>query len=206
MKRMEIVRRHPELKEWAQYSRGLVDSDRRAEMRRHLDEGCGRCAAALNLQWSVVALADAERRMAPPDRAVREIKSLFALDRLKGGSWLAPVHLNLIFDSSMEASPAGVRGWASRRQMVLESEDFGLDLQLTPADHRSTVTGVLARRGGQVMGRIPAYLVVDDRIAGHTMSDDDGVFELDADLGESAELWLQVAKETRIVVPLDPVH
>ena len=200
------MKQHPELKEWAQYSRGLVGSDRRFEMRRHLDEGCGRCAAALNVQRSVVALADADCRMAPPDRAVREIKSLFALNRPQRRSWLAPLNLDLVFDSALEPAMAGVRGRASCRQMVLESDDFGLDLQLTPTDAHSAVTGLLARRGGEAMGRVPAYLDVNDEIAGHTLSDEDGVFELDAELSEPAELWLQVAKEERIVIQLDPIH
>ena len=197
--------RHPELKEWAHFSRGMISSERRREMRSHLDQGCGRCSAALGVQRSIVALSDADSRMAPPDRAVREIKSLFALNRPTRRSWLAPLRLDLVFDSSMEPSLAGVRGRRASRQMVLESEEYGLDLQLSPAGGRGAVTGLLARRGGEAMGRVPAYLVVNDQVAGQTMSDEDGVFELDGDLGEPAELWLQVAKEERIVIQLDPM-
>lgn len=198
--------RHPDLKEWTHYSRGLVPSRRRREMRDHLDGGCSRCAAALAVQRSIVALADADTRMAPPERAVREIKGLFALDRPPRSSWLAPLRLDLVFDSSMEPSLAGVRGRSPQRQMVLESQDFGLDLLLSPGGRRGTVTGLLARRGGEAMSRVPAYLVINDQVAGQTMSDEAGVFELEAELREPSELWLQVAKEERIVVQLDPVH
>ena len=199
---------HFDTSEWADFARGLLTDEETAPMSRHLDSGCQRCAQRLALQRTVVALADADRRLAAPDFAVRQIKGFFALNRPERRSRLAPIQLSLLWDSGLEPVRVGVRGGdSSERQVLFESEHYGLDLRIVPFDGRdAVVTGLLARRSGAPMGQVPTYLVVGDRVIDQATSDEAGQFELEADLDGPAELWLEVAKGQRIAVAVEPVN
>ena len=86
--------------------------------------------------------------------------------------------------------------------------DNGLDLRIAhlgPAGE-GVLTGILARRSGAPVGRVPAYLVVGDRVVRRTLSDEAGQFEVEVDLDRSLELWIDVAGDEHIAVTVDPLQ
>ena len=198
---------HYDQTRWADFARDLVSPAERRAMSRHLDAGCRHCAKSLALQRTVVALADADRRLAAPDFAVRQIKGFFALNRPRRNARLAPIQLGLVWDSGLEPARVGVRGGeADERQVLYESENYGLDLRIAPFSGRQAMlTGHLSRRDDGPMERVPAYLVVGDRVVDQATSDAAGQFELAADLDQRAELWLEVTGDRPIAVAVDPI-
>lgn len=199
--------RHYDETQWADFARGLVPETQRRAMRQHLDAGCRRCAATLALQRTVVAVADADRRLAAPDYAVRQIKGFFALNRPARWSRLAPIQLGLRWDSGLEPAPAGSRGAAGERQVAYASGEYGLDLRFSSPPREGepgVLTGALARAGGEPVARVPAFLVVGDRVVDQTTSDESGHFELAARLERPSEVWVEVAAGECIAVTIDP--
>ncbi len=200
---------HYDRTSWADYARGLLSETQSSAMRGHLAAGCRPCAKTLTIQQAVVSLADADRTTAAPDFAVRQIKGFFALNRPERRSLLAPIALSLLWDSGLEPVRAGVRGGCcGERQVLYESDEYGLDLRISPLEPScdGVLTGILAKRSGAPVGRVPAYLVVDDRVVAQAISDEAGQFELPADFDRRTELWLEIGSTKRIAVAVDPVH
>ena len=62
--------------DWADFTRNVADSDRRAAMQRHLEEGCQQCAELHDGLEAVQAAAAADARYEPPPGTVRQAKAL----------------------------------------------------------------------------------------------------------------------------------
>src|SRR5690242_4821463 len=112
------------------------------EMQQHLNDGCGKCSAAVRTWQGVLSVASGESAFIPPDDVVRVAKSRFI--PVSSGS------ARLVFDSMLQPTAVGIRGAVTARQFLYETDDYYIDLRLEPraeADRACLVGQVLNRAG-----------------------------------------------------------
>lgn len=94
---------HPEISDWTGFVRAAAESDRGA-LQSHLDGGCTRCRALVACLERVVSAAEIDRAVAPPARAVRSAKALFAIQQPAARGDRTEKSLSSAFDSTLEGS------------------------------------------------------------------------------------------------------
>ena len=192
--------------QWTDYARGFTPAAERAAMGSHLDAGCRRCGAALAASQRLMAVAEADAAQPLPAGAMRSVKALLDVDRPERRPLLDTLRLELRLDSALVPAVAGVReGESAVRQLLFESPEYALDVQIESAPQRpeARVTGqLLTAPSATGVGQIPTYLVADERVVATGLTSELGQFALAAELGAAPELWLLVADERSISVSL----
>src|SRR4051812_50046886 len=99
---------HFDIADWTDFARGCVTAPDRAPMQAHLDGGCRRCRATVDmLQRIVTAVRAADALAEPPADIVRCAKAISALQRPRtasgGGGVGRPV-----YDNPRGTPPAGL--------------------------------------------------------------------------------------------------
>src|SRR6266568_1790091 len=114
---------------WADFVRGIGESEMKANVKSHLARGCSDCRAAFDVWSRVQTTLVNERTYTPPDSAVRMVKQEFtaAYSPEQRSSVLA----SLLFDTFAQPLPAGIRSTvAVARQLIYEAEGLTVDLRL----------------------------------------------------------------------------
>src|SRR5579862_9131759 len=93
------VMKHYSTEQWADYVRGVASESVRAEMQRHLEQGCRKCDRALSVWTKVRKITQQESIYKPPDNAVRSAKSYFAIRGVEAKPSLVARVARLVFDS-----------------------------------------------------------------------------------------------------------
>lgn len=189
---------------WADFARNLVTPSTKMSMQRHIDEGCKTCAAARQTWQAVYAIAATESVLTPPDDVVRVVKSQFGAvvsvaSKVSRG-------LKLLFDSSLEPVPAGIRGSVAARQFLYETDEYYIDLRIEPhreADHAAVVGQVLNRSGQRRAAEGLAVLLHSGkrRIA-ETSTNQFGEFQFEFNAVNSLSISVRRDKSDEIVLPL----
>ena len=133
---------------WADFVRGIGESEMKANVKSHLARGCSDCRAAFDVWNRVQATLGNERTYTPPDSAVRMVKQEFtaAYSPEQRSSVLA----SLLFDTFAQPLPAGIRSTvAVARQLVYEAEGLTVDLRLDrqPQSNKICVVGQVLDKG-----------------------------------------------------------
>jgi hypothetical protein len=116
--------------EWIDFVNGLGTKTDRAEMQKHLDQGCKRCSKTL-FQWRKVRrVAVAEAAYQPPDETVRMAKAMFI-----GSEWArkdgTTSGIEILFDSILQPAVEGIRSAGSgARRLLYRADPFRVDLQI----------------------------------------------------------------------------
>src|SRR5581483_1187836 len=125
---------------WVDYVRGSGSSLSMQELQGHLVAGCRECNSAFQIWRAVESFAVNESKYAPPENVVRMVKLEFSLNEAvqPDDSVLA----SLMFDSTTEPLPVGVRGAAavSTRQFVYEGEGLTIDLRFERQPNSKTMS------------------------------------------------------------------
>jgi hypothetical protein len=186
---------------WADFARNLVAPDTKMTMQLHLDDGCRKCAGTLQMWQSVHSVARSESVFTPPSDVVRIVKSQFAAiapERSRG--------LRLLFDSSLEPMPAGIRGSVAAQQFLYETDEYFIDLRVEPRReaHPAAVVGqVLNRTGKDWAAQGLAVLLQDGkRPIAETSTNQFGEFQLEFDDAKSLCISVRQGKSEAIVLPL----
>jgi hypothetical protein len=131
--------------DWADFTRGVADSHRRAAMQRHLEEGCQRCAGLHDSLAAVQAAAAADRRYEPPAGTVRRAKALYEFRGQVSPFARALETVKLLFDSQVAPLAAGVRSSpGGPRKLLFASGDLVIDLQIAPG-HQPRHTEIIGQ-------------------------------------------------------------
>lgn len=186
---------------WADFARNLLAPDTKMTMQLHIDHGCRKCADTLQVWHSVHSIATAESVLTPPSDVVRVVKSQFAAvapERSRG--------FRLLFDSSLEPMPAGIRGSVAAQQFLYETDEYYIDLRVEPhreADHASLVGQVLNRTGKQQAAQGLAVLLQDGKQPiSETLTNQFGEFQLEFASAKSLCISIRRNKSDVIVLPL----
>ncbi len=171
-------------------------------MRQHIDDGCKQCAETLQLWESVLSIAAEESAFTPPAGTVRVVKSQFAAvvtPEVSHG-------IRLLFDSSLEPIPAGIRGAVAARQFLYETDEYYIDLRLEPrreADRACLVGQVLNRTGKERAAQGLAVRIQEGKLPiSETFTNQFGEFHLEFDAANSLCLLVSRDKSNEIVLPL----
>jgi hypothetical protein len=186
---------------WADFVRNLVSPNIKTAMRQHIDDGCKKCAATLQLWQSVLSIAAQERSFTPPADTVRVVKSQFAA--------VAPEvsrGVRLLFDSRLAPITAGIRGAVAAQQFLYETEDYCIDLRVHPGHEAGVylVGQVLNRTGIERTSQgLTVRLQEGKRPIAETSTNQFGEFQLEFN-SSSDKLCVSVNrdKSNEVVLPL----
>jgi len=177
------------------------------EMQQHLDSGCKKCAATLQVWQNVLAIAEDERSFTPPDDVIRIVKSQLAPRALKPSTGV-----RLLFDSNLQPvtagirSSVGIRGSIEASQFLFETDDYFIDLRLEPrreGDRVSLVGQVLKRTGKKRTTQEVAVRLQDGQLLiAQTSTNQHGEFQFEFDFLNQLILVISQDPESEIVLPL----
>ena len=191
---------------WADFVRdSVVSPSTRIAMQHHIDSGCQKCTATLQIWKSVVAIGRVESAFTPPDDIVRVAKSQIAavVPEVSRG-------IRLLFDSNLQPLTAGVRGSVSARQFLYETDDYCIDLRLEPrreADRACLIGQVLNRAGkGRVAQGVAVRLREGKSRVAETTTNQFGEFQIEFDAAKDLCVSIGADEENGIVLPLYEVH
>ena len=190
---------------WADFVRGIGESETKANIEAHLTRGCSDCKATSDVWRRVQTMVSNQQTYTPPGSAVRMVKHEFAAaSKQEQMSVLA----NLLFDTFNQPLAAGIRsGAAVARQLVYEAEGLTVDLRLDSQPHAGKVLVV-----GQVLDkRHPRVSPSGVSIALWTQNgqpflqvgpNESGEFHLEFDTQDDVRLLIDVAGRKTIRIPL----
>lgn len=176
--------------QWVDFARNFASSKEKLEMEQHIQNECPECRSTLQVWHRVLAIAAGEGDLTPPSDLVRVVKSQF----LAIGPAARPA-FRLLFDSSLQPAPAGIRGSSAARQYLYETDEYYIDLRLEPGrgSERACLVGqILARRDahrtgegitvGVQKGKLPVAETVANRF-GEFQLEFDGASDLCVSIG-----------------------
>jgi hypothetical protein len=203
--------RHFGEEDWADFARQVVPPERRAEMQRHLNQGCAKCSKSVRLWQRVQETAGREAFYQPPASTVRYVKGSYALHRPKAAKSRAKRFARLIRDSFREPLLTGTRTiGASPRQLLYKLGQILVDvrMELQAGSDRLSLVGQVYQSGQPqtAMQDISVLAVSPEGELARTRTNRFGEFHLELDSRGSTSFVLSVvageAKEILIPIPL----
>ncbi len=191
---------------WADFVRGLSESETKAIVKSHIARGCSDCRAAFETWNRVQAITANEETYTPPDSAVRMVKQEFATrySLEQHPSVLA----SLLFDTFAQPWPAGIRSAAAiARQLVYEAEGLTVDLRLDPQlqSNKICVVGQVLDRGFSPVSPSGVSIMLwteKGHPIVHVSANESGEFQLDFDAQDGLRLSIDVPGRRTIRIPL----
>jgi hypothetical protein len=199
--------KHFAMEQWVDYSRDLVGKEDRRQMKSHLDGGCHGCFELAELTHRLVNCCAGIAAGKVPEKTVRLARAIFpgrAQVRPKRGNRLP---IELIFDSFLAPSPAGLRStWQVGWQGLYRAGECSLDLRIEPElkSSRAAVIGQLTNHvsPSRVMGDLALSLQAGDRIVAETVSNRFGEFQMEYEQNAQLQLVIRLKNASVIQVPL----
>jgi len=197
--------RHFSEQAWADFLRGISESEMKANIESHLARGCCDCCPTSDVWNQVQTMVSNETSYTPPESLVRMVKQEFAATKSpKQQSVLA----SLLFDTFAQPLTAGIRsGAAVARQLVYEAEGLTVDLRLDSQPHSGKVLvvgQVLDKRHPQVSPRgvSIALWTQNGQPFLEVGPNESGEFHLEFDAQDDLRLLIDVAGRKTIRIPL----
>jgi len=199
--------KHYAIDQWADFTRGLKAGAELAEMQAHLESGCAKCRELAEFTTRLSATCSSLVADAVPESTVRLARAIFpiqAKDRPKRGNRL-PVEL--IFDSFLVPSPAGLRAaWQVGWQGLYRAGDCSVDLRIEPElkSERAAVIGQITNHvmPELEMGNLPVCLRAGKQVVAETVSNRFGEFQMEYDQQAQVKLCIHLQDSKSIQVPL----
>jgi hypothetical protein len=186
--------------DWANFVRNQATANTRMAMQRHIDDGCKKCQATLQIWQSVLAITANESALTPPSEVVRVVKSQFAAVMPQPSRGV-----RLIFDSLLQPLTAGIRGSVAARQFLYETDDYYIDLRLEPRslEDRAWLVGqVLNRTGKQAAQAVPVRVQQGQQPIAKTATNQFGEFQLEFKAANEMCISIGGDRENQIILPL----
>jgi hypothetical protein len=183
--------------EWVDFVRRVATTEQSVAMRKHLEEGCGKCLKMFEMWSDAVQFAQRDVLYEPPASVLRNAESyIFPLKlALKDvGSFRI---LQRVFDSINQKVYLGVRGSGLvPRHLVYKSEDIFLDLQLEPKPEAGwlNLAGqvVDAQRPENALAEVVVSLLSESNTLLQTITDQLGEFHFSFKAIEHLQLLLRM--------------
>jgi hypothetical protein len=187
----------------ADFARSAASPDDTVAMQQHLAAGCRKCEAMLKMWQSVTSVTEQELTYLPPDDQVRVAKSLLPSAAVHAQPNLS---VRLVFDSVLQPTAAGFRGYVATRQLLYETDQYFIDLRLEPqrnSDRFALVGQVLdrSRRGmashGQMVRLLRRNLPLEQ-----TVINEFGEFQFEFRAEHGLSIAIGMDLENVILLPL----
>jgi hypothetical protein len=195
---------HFTLGEWADFVRHLKGPSATAQMQQHLDEGCQECSKVVRMWRDLSDFGSNEGLYSPPSRAVRSVEGYYSLLKPRRGAQVAMM-ARLLFDSLLEAIPAGIRSSQfSPRQLIYSTRSLVIDLRLERRLGRVHVVGQAQPRAvaGPGVAGVDVLALKGSKTVERTRCNRFGEFQLELESEEDEAFSLVLNYLTSIVVPL----
>lgn len=186
---------------WADFVRDTIPPSLKQAMQRHIDAGCTQCASTLELWQRLLAIGRKERDLTPSPESLRVVASFFANVAPKPER-----KFRLLFDSLRQPVTAGIRGSASTRQFLYETDDLYVDLRLEKKSPICTylVGQVLCREGQSSATQAFSVQVMDRKnLLMETTTNCFGEFQLEFTASDSLSVSIgRNRNNAEIILPL----
>lgn len=197
--------KHYTAEEWADFVRGVVASDLKSLMEKHLGT-CSRCAREASVWQRVTGVAKREA-LEPSAGAVRQAKALFAIQGLQSTRESRVTVAQLLFDSMRTPLLAGVRSTtATSRQLLFSAGNHRIDVRVEPQIHteKAAITGQIldANHPETMLQNIPVSLHVGKQTVAVSEANHLGEFQFECALTNGLELRAKLAQGREISVIL----
>jgi hypothetical protein len=188
---------------WSDFVKDVLPSPERASMQAHVDTGCKRCNAALDLWRNVLQLANQEKSFAPPEDSTHVTKSYFA-----ALATLDNFQVRLVFDSLLQPGNTGIRGALSARQLLFETDDLSIDLRLDPRVASVSLIGQILERthAKQPVPGLPIHLQEGRMQLNSTNTNPFGEFHFEFEPANGLYISILRREKPPIVLPLYKTH
>lgn len=198
---------HYALDEWVDFTRGLVAPETHASMARHLATGCIRCRENADFCAKV---GQACRRLSAepvPESVIRRAKAIFPVRRSAWPHRGSRLPVELVFDSFLAPSPAGLRAnWQVGWQGLYRAGDCSVDLRIEPElkSTRAAVIGQIISQLPEVeMSNISVSLRSGNQVVAETLSNRFGEFQMEYEQQARLKLCIVLADGSEYIqVPL----
>lgn len=199
--------KHFSTEEWADFVRGVVAKDKKADMQNHLETRCKECDSVVSLWKRVQVAAQREAGYEPPETTLRTIKAMYAIHGKPAMRAGKAAFAELLFDSFRAPLQAGVRSSAAdARQLLFGSGDHRIDLRLEPqadSDKISLVGQLLnSADPARAMDAVPVTLVKGRKVVAEAATNRFGEFHFDVELEENLRLRVSPSQGPEFSVAL----
>jgi len=190
---------------WADFVRGVSESETKANIESHLARGCCDCGATSDVWNQLQTIVSNEKSYMPPESAVRMVTLEFVTTNSQEQ---ASVLANLLFDTFVQPLAAGIRsGAAVARQLVYEAEGLTVDLRLdsqSPSGKILVVGQVLDQRLPRVSPRGVSIALWTPKGQPflEVSPNESGEFQLEVNAQDDLRLLIEVAGRKTIRIPL----
>ncbi|PYV34049.1 MAG: hypothetical protein DMG22_07675 [Acidobacteria bacterium] len=203
--------KHFALEDWADFARQVIDTERKAAMQRHLDEGCEDCRKAMLMWRNVSEISLREVAYHPPESAIRVAKAHYAAYSLHKQPSSATKVARLIFDTSGQAVPLGIRASGIvPRQLLYEAGkmlvDLRLDLEGQPG--RISMMGQILDSSRSERGAFDISIAIlrGNETLALTTTDQYGEFHVEFKEGDHPSFRLVIGGDYTLVVPMQDIE
>src|SRR6202021_1040175 len=203
--------KHFTAQEWVDFVRGTVSEDHKIAMEAQLESGCTRCKREAETWFRVRETASRQLASEPDDSVVRFVKGSFAIDGKQRHKHSRGLLAEVLFDSSCEPLPVGVRSAVSAaRQLLFGSGDLRIDLRIEPKEDSENVSVIgqilNSAEPGENYVAASVALLKSGKVVSVANTNRFGEFQLECGLASRLELRIKLAtgKETSISL-VDPV-
>jgi hypothetical protein len=196
---------HFESTEWLDLARGAASPDAVAEMHKHLEAGCDKCAEMAAQMNKIALMSKREPSYEPPHETVRAAKALMAAQRLASSQSAERHVLQVFFDSATQPLFAGVRGAMAGRQLLYQKDNCCIDIRLEArSGSRVEMVGQVLDSGaiGRGLDQIAVSLQKGDQVFAQTLTNHFGEFRLVLDDTDNVQMIVDVTVDRRLIVPL----
>lgn len=149
--------KHFTTEDWIDFVNEAVSTSKQGEMRKHLEDGCKRCAKTVALWEKVRRSGAAEKSYQPAADAVHMAKTAFVGSALAGKTRERGRLVEVLFDSFLQPVLEGARSGATgTRQMLYRADPYQIDLHIErkPEGDHLIITGqMLDMRHPEKVGR-----------------------------------------------------
>jgi hypothetical protein len=197
--------RHFSEQAWADFVRGISESEMKANIESHLARGCCDCCATSDVLNKVQVTVENEKTYTPPEKVVRAVKQEFAV---ANSAQETSVLASLLFDTFAQPLTAEIRSAAAvARQLVYEAEGLTVDLRLDSQPHSGKVLvvgQVLDKRHPRVSpsGVSIALWTQNGQPFLHVEPNQAGEFQLEFETQDDVRLLINVVGRKTIQIPL----
>ncbi len=199
--------KHYAIDQWADFTRGIQAEAIRQEMQTHLSDGCAKCRELSDFTSRLTGICTSLTKDPVPDFMVRLARAIFPVrmqNRPKRGNRLP---IELIFDSFLMPSPAGLRStWQVGWQGLYRAGDCSVDVRIEPElkSQRAAVIGQITNHltPDSQMENLPVCLRAGKLVVAETLSNRFGEFQMEYEQQARLQLCIGLRDSKTIQVPL----
>jgi hypothetical protein len=200
--------KHYAIARWVDFTRALAPETDRAAMQEHLAGGCSECREIEDFCARLTAACRGMVGCEVPESAVELARAIFPAQTSPRPKRAARIPVELIFDSFLVPSPAGLRAsWQVGWQALYRAGDCSVDLRVEPdlGSSRAAVIGQISNHAAPEveMADIPVCLKQGKLVLAEARSNRFGEFQMEYEQQGRIQLCIYLEEGSKCIqVPI----